>query len=62
MAYDFLTAALRRDVAHMEGFKPITEADAQKLKKIQPAGTHFDGSVFFVSKDWQSAIWIADEV
>jgi len=51
LAYDFLTVALRRDVAHMEGFKPITEADAQKLKKIQPAGTHFDGSVFLVSKD-----------
>jgi hypothetical protein len=50
LAHDFLSLALSRGVVHIEGLKPITESDAQKLKRIQTAGTHYDGSVFLVSK------------
>jgi hypothetical protein len=29
-------------------FAAVSESEAQKLKKISPAGTHHDGSVFLV--------------
>jgi hypothetical protein len=50
LTQDFLSLALSRGVVHIEGLKPITETEAQRLKKIQTAGTHYDGSVFLVSK------------
>jgi hypothetical protein len=41
-----LDAALGLDVQEITEFTAISESEAQKLKKISPAGTHHDGSVF----------------
>jgi hypothetical protein len=48
LANDFLTLALGMDVQEITDFATISESEAQKLKKISPAGTHHDGSVFLV--------------
>jgi hypothetical protein len=34
------------DVQEITDFTAISESEAEKLKKISPAGTHHDGSVF----------------
>jgi hypothetical protein len=43
-----LALALGQDVQEITDFEAISESNAQKLKKISPAGTHHDGSVFLV--------------
>ena len=48
LANDFLTLAVGLDVQEITEFTAISEFEAQKLKKIRPAGTHHDGSVFLV--------------
>jgi len=48
LANDFLTLALGMDVQEITDFAAISESEAEKLKKISPAGTHHDGSVFLV--------------
>ena len=48
LANDFLTLALGLDVREITHFEAISKSEAQKLKKISPAGTHHDGSVFLV--------------
>jgi hypothetical protein len=46
LANDCLTLAVATDVQEITDFAAISEAEAQKLKKISPAGTHHDGIGF----------------
>ena len=48
LANDFLALALGMDVQEITDFAAISESEAQKLKKISPAGKHHDGAVFLV--------------
>jgi hypothetical protein len=48
LANDFLTLALGLDVQEITHLEAISESGAQKLKKISPAGTDYDGSVLLV--------------
>jgi hypothetical protein len=48
LANDSLTLALGLDVQEITEFTAISESEAQELKKISPAGTQPDGSVFLV--------------
>ena len=48
LANDLLTLTLGMDVQEITDFAPISESEAEKLKKIRSAGTHQDGSVFLV--------------
>jgi|ERR1700722_10104385 hypothetical protein len=48
LANDLLTLAVGLEVQEITEFSAINEPEAQKLKKISPAGTHQDGSVFLV--------------
>ena len=48
LANNSLTLTLGLDVQEITDFAAISESDAQKLKKISPAGTHQDGSVFLI--------------
>ena len=50
LANDLLTLASALDVREITYFAAISESEAQKLKKISPAGMHFDGSVFSSNK------------
>jgi hypothetical protein len=43
-----LTLALGLDVQEITDFAAISESEAQKPKKIIPAGIQHDGSVFLV--------------
>jgi hypothetical protein len=40
--------ALGQDVQEITDFAAISESEAEKLKKIRPAGTHHGGTVFLV--------------
>ena len=48
IVHHFLKLAFGLDVQEITDFAAISESEAQKLKKISPAGTHHDGSVFLV--------------
>jgi hypothetical protein len=48
LANDFLTLALGQYVQEITDFAAVSESEAQKPKKISPAGTQHDGSVFLV--------------
>ena len=48
IANDFLALLLNRGVNPIPGLNAISESEAQKLRKIGSAGTHYDGAVSLV--------------
>lgn len=50
LANDFLTLPLGLDVQEITDLAAISQSDTQKLKKIGPNGTHYDGRVFLVEE------------
>jgi hypothetical protein len=50
LANDFLSAALGQEVQEIVEFQAISESEAQKLKKLHPAGSHAGGAVYLVGE------------
>jgi hypothetical protein len=48
LAHELVTLTLGMDVQEITDFAAVSESEAEKLKKIRPAGTHHDGSIFLV--------------